>query len=148
VLYSSQSNVIIFPADDETRLRRAIRHVQELQPKLDELGWERAWSAGDWAEHTAALGVRLAYVRGALPSIAKAQPARHGNVISHRLSLRLACESLEWLLERAADCLQQLGDPDSSDLVRRDAIEQWQDQRPQLISTLTQLDRLLSSTAS
>jgi hypothetical protein len=59
VLYSTQPNVIVFPADLDGRLRRALRHAQTVQSDIDELAWDPAWSAGAWAEHSAALGVRL-----------------------------------------------------------------------------------------
>ncbi len=113
-------------------LDMAVAQVKPLRIELDGFGWEQTWSAGDWAEHTAALGVRLTYVRRALPSLAEARPARQGNV-SYRLVLRQACESLEWLLAGTADCLQQLADPDTADRSRRQAIQQLQAQRPQLV---------------
>jgi hypothetical protein len=120
----------------------AVAHIEPLRVELDGFDWEQAWSPGDWAEHTAALGVRLDYVRSALPSLADARPERHGNV-SHRLVLRHACQSLERLLKGTADCLQQLADPDTPDRVRPQVIQQLQAQQPQLVSTLAQLDQLL-----
>jgi hypothetical protein len=146
MLYSAQSNVVVFPADLEARVRRALRHVRAVQSDIDELGWEPAWSAGDWAEHTVALGVRLDYVRSALPSLADGQPARQGGLF-RRLSLRQACQSLEWHLEGTADCLQQLADPDTPDRVRRELVQQLQAQRPQLVGTLTQLDLLVNGSS-
>ncbi len=122
-------------------LDMAVAQVKPLRIELDGFGWEQTWSAGDWAEHTAALGVRLTYVRRALPSPAD-EPTRQGGLF-HWLSLCQACESLEWLLAGTADCLQQLADPDTADRSRRQAIQQLQAQRPQLVSTLTKLDQLL-----
>jgi hypothetical protein len=116
----------------------AVAHIEPLRVELDGFAWEPAWSAGDWAEHTAALGVRLDYVRRALPSLADARPARHGNV-SHCLVLRHACQ----LLEGMADCLQRLADPDTPDRARPQVIQRLQAQRPQLVGTLAQLDQLL-----
>ncbi len=78
VLYSSQSNVVVFPTDLDARVRRALGNVRALRPDIDALGWEQTWSAGDWAEHTAALGVRLTYVRRALPSPAD-EPTRQAS---------------------------------------------------------------------
>jgi hypothetical protein len=117
VMYSTEPNLVIFPADPRARARLSFNevrtHLAALEAELDGLAGHRDWTPGDWAENTAASAMRVAYVRDAIATLTKTLEERPADLL-YVLRLLQECDALETSLEGVSTQLHRLTAPSSS----------------------------------
>ncbi len=117
VMYSTRSNLVIFPTDSRARARLGFNevseHLEKLEAEIDNLADHPDWTDGDWAESTAVPAVRIAYVRDVLFTLTTTLAERRADLL-YTLPLRQGCKDLRDALKELNTCLRRLTAPPSS----------------------------------
>lgn len=117
VMYSTRSNLVIFPTDSRARARLGFNevseHLEKLEAEIDSLADHPDWTDGDWAKSTAVPAVRIAYVRDVLATLTTTLAERRADLL-YTLPLRQGCDELRDTLGELITCLRRLTAPPSS----------------------------------
>jgi hypothetical protein len=147
VMYSTRPNLVIFPTDSRAHARFGFNevsgHLKKLEAEIDRLVGHEDWTAGDWAENTAATAVRIAYVRNVLTTLTTTLEDRQADLL-YTLPLRQSCDDLRSSLEELGARLRRLTDPSSSRHERARALNVMTDCRSSIGHTLWRITRMFA----
>jgi hypothetical protein len=147
VMYSTRPNLVIFPTDPSSRARLGFNevsgHLEKLEAEIDNLVGYQDWTAGDWAENTAASAVRIAYVRDVLVTLTTTLEERRADLL-HTLPLRQGCDDLRSSLEELSVRLRRLTDPSSSRHERARTFDGMTDCQASIRHTLWRITRMFA----
>ena len=147
VMYSTRPNLVIFPTDSRARARLEFNevsgHLEKLEAEIDSLAGHQDWTAGDWAENTAASAVRIAYVRNVLATLTATLEERQADLL-YTLPLRRGCDDLRSSLEELGARLRRLTDPSSSRHERARISDVMTDCRSSIGHTLWRVTRMFA----
>jgi CHAT domain len=126
IMYSSDPNVVIFPANPRARARLSFDevgdHLAKIEAEIGTTADHRGWAPGTWAENTAASPVRIRYVRNVIATLPRLLNEQPGDLF-YALDLRNGCDDLERSLEDVSSCLRRLKDSSSSYRERACAVD-------------------------
>jgi hypothetical protein len=146
-MYSTRPNLVIFPTDPSSRARLGFNevsgHLEKLEAEIDNLAGYQDWTAGDWAENTAASAVRIAYVRDVLVTLTTTLEERRADRL-YTLPLRQGCDDLRSSLEELSARLRRLTDSSSSRQERARAFDVMTDCQASIRHTLWRVTRMFA----